>query len=172
MSVIGLFCSVAIFEIEHDAQPDKFRNIFDATYFTMVNVATVGYGDLSPITTLGRVTVMLSFITGLAVFAGILDVMGASFFKVMEEEIDPNVAPLVEFQKERERQLVRWPEKKRVPGGAKSMSCPSCQSNVQTLNYDRRLWTAGESGVVRWTGRVSSQRCVCVRLMSFSDADR
>lgn len=110
MSVIGLFCSVAIFEIEHDAQPDKFRNLFDAIYFTMVTVATVGYGDLSPVTNLGRVTVMLSFITGLAVFAGILGVMGASFFKVMEEEIDPNIDPLKEFQKERQRQLLRWPK--------------------------------------------------------------
>lgn len=112
MLVIGLFCSVAIFETEHDAQPDRFRNMFDAVYFTMVTVATVGYGDLSPITTLGRVIVMLTFVTGLAVFAGILGVVGSSFFKVMEEEIDPNIDPLEEFQKERQRQLVRWPERK------------------------------------------------------------
>lgn len=111
MFVIGLFCSVVIFETEHDAQPDKFGNMFDAVYFTMVTVATVGYGDLSPITILGRLTVMLTFITGLAVFAGILGVVGASFFKVMEEEIDPNIDPIEEFRKERERQLVRWPEK-------------------------------------------------------------
>jgi hypothetical protein len=111
MLIIGLFCSVVIFETEHDAQPDKFGNMFDAVYFTMVTVATVGYGDLSPVTTLGRLTVMLTFVTGLAVFAGILGVVGASFFKVMDEELDPNIDPLEEFRKERERQLVRWPEK-------------------------------------------------------------
>ena len=111
MLIIGLFCSVVIFETEHDAQPDKFGNMFDAVYFTMVTVATVGYGDLSPITILGRLTVMLTFVTGLAVFAGILGVVGASFFKVMDEELDPNIDPLEEFRKERERQLVRWPEK-------------------------------------------------------------
>ena len=85
--------------------------MFDAVYFTMVTVATVGYGDLSPITTLGRLIVMFTFVTGLAVFAGILGVLGASFYKVMEEEIDPSIDPLEEFRKERERQLVRWPEK-------------------------------------------------------------
>lgn len=111
MFIIGMFCSVVIFETEHDAQPDKFRNMFDAIYFTMVTVATVGYGDLSPITTLGRLIVMLTFVTGLAVFAGILGVVGASFYKVMDEEIDPNIDPLEEFIKERERQLIRWPEK-------------------------------------------------------------
>ncbi len=110
MSVIGIFCSVAVFETEHVAQPDKFGNLFDAVYFTMVTVATVGYGDLSPVTTLGRAIVMFTFVSGLAIFAGILGVLGSSFFKVMEEEIDPNIDPLEEFRKERERQLVRWPE--------------------------------------------------------------
>ena len=54
---------------------------------------------------------MLTFVTGLAVFAGILGVVGASFYKVMDEELDPNIDPLEEFRKERERQLIRWPEK-------------------------------------------------------------
>ncbi len=112
MTVIGLFCSVAVFETEHPAQPDKFTNLFDAAYFTMVTVATVGYGDLSPVTPLGRIVVMFTFVSGLALFAGILGVLGSSFFKVMEEEIDPNIDPLAEFQKERERQLVRWPDPK------------------------------------------------------------
>ena len=110
MSVIGIFCSVAIFETEHIAQPDKFSNLFDAVYFTMVTVATVGYGDLSPVTTLGRIIVMFTFVSGLAIFAGILGVLGSSFFKVMEEEIDPNIDPLEEFCKERDRQLIRWPQ--------------------------------------------------------------
>lgn len=112
MAVIGLFCTVAVYETEHPAQPDKFGNLFDAAYFTMVTVATVGYGDLTPVTILGRIVVMFTFITGLAIFAGIFGVLGSSFFKVMEEEIDPNVDPLEEFRRERERQLVRWPDPK------------------------------------------------------------
>ena len=47
-------------------------------------------------------------VAALAIFAGILGVLGASFFKVMEEEIDPSIDPIAEFQKERERQLKRW----------------------------------------------------------------
>ena len=112
MTVIGLFCTVAVFETEHPAQPGKFGNLFDAVYFTMVTVATVGHGDLCPVTPLGRIIVMFTFVSGLALFAGILGVLGSSFFKVMEEEIDPNIDPLEEFRKERERQLVRWPDPK------------------------------------------------------------
>ena len=103
--IIGLFCTVAIFEIESEAQPEKFSSLFDAAYFTMVTVATVGYGDLSPVTTLGRIVTMFTFVTALAIFAGILGVLGSSFFKVMEEEIDPNIDPLKEFHLEKERQL-------------------------------------------------------------------
>lgn len=106
--VVGLFCTVSIFEAEYEAQPDKFRDLFDAAYFTMVTVATVGYGDITPITILGRCITMFTFVTALAIFAGILGVLGASFFKVMEEEIDPSIDPIAEFQKERERQLKRW----------------------------------------------------------------
>lgn len=106
--IVGLFCAVAVFEVESPAQPDKFGNLFDAAYFTMVTVATVGYGDLSPITPIGRIITMFTFVTGLAIFAGILGVLGSSFFKVMEEEIDPNIDPIEEFHKERDRQLVRW----------------------------------------------------------------
>jgi voltage-gated potassium channel len=108
--VVGLFCTVSIFEAEHEAQPDKFRQLFDAAYFTMVTVATVGYGDITPVTIIGRCITMITFVTALAIFAGILGVLGASFFKVMEEEIDPTIDPIAEFQKERQRQLNRWPK--------------------------------------------------------------
>jgi voltage-gated potassium channel len=103
MFVMGLFCTVAVYELESPAQPEKFANLFDAAYFTMVTVATVGYGDLSPVTPLGRLVVMFTFVSALAIFAGILGVLGSSFFKVMEEEIDPSVDPIEEFRKERDR---------------------------------------------------------------------
>jgi voltage-gated potassium channel len=102
MVIIVLFCSVAVFEAEHRYQPDKFATLFDAVYFTMVTVATVGYGDVTPMTSTGRLVVMFTFVTGLAVFAGMLGVVGASFFKVLEEEVDPNIDPVAEFRKERD----------------------------------------------------------------------
>lgn len=103
--IVGLFCATAVYEVESIAQPQQFRNLFDAAYFTMVTCATVGYGDLYPITLLGRIIVMTTFVTALAVFAGILGVLGSSFFKVMEEELTPDLDPIQEFRKERERQL-------------------------------------------------------------------
>jgi voltage-gated potassium channel len=112
--VVGLFCTAAIYEAECDAQPDKMRHLFDAAYFTMVTVATVGYGDITPVTHLGRCITMFTFVTALAIFAGILGVFGASFFRVMEEELDPNIDPIEEFRKETYRQLHRWNKQDRA----------------------------------------------------------
>jgi hypothetical protein len=50
-------------------------------------------------------TIEYAFVTALAIFAGVLGVFGASFYKVMEEELDPDIDPIAEFQKESERQL-------------------------------------------------------------------
>jgi voltage-gated potassium channel len=105
MLVVALFCTVAVFEAERDAQPDKLRNLFDAAYFTFVTVATIGYGDISPVTVAGRVIVMVSFLFALAIFAGMLGVVGGSFMKVLEEEADPAIDPIDAFRRERERYL-------------------------------------------------------------------
>lgn len=103
--IIGMFCMVSMYEIEKDAQPDKLANLFDAFYFTAVTITTVGYGDISPVTPVGRVVSMMCFFFALSVFAGMLGVLGNSFVKVLEEEADPNVDPIKLFHEERVRQL-------------------------------------------------------------------
>ena len=116
MLIVSLFCSVAIFEIEKDAQPDKLGTLMDAMYFTAVTVATVGYGDISPITPLGRIVTMITFFFALSIFAGMLGVLGNSFVKVLEEEADLNVDPIKLYHQEQERQLeMRSADKKFMP---------------------------------------------------------
>lgn len=42
--------SLGIYIAEHEAQPEKFRSFFDALWFAVETLSTVGYGDLVPIT--------------------------------------------------------------------------------------------------------------------------
>ncbi len=60
-----LVSALVIFNIE----PDSFETFFDAVYWATVSLTTVGYGDIYPISTAGRVITMLSSILGIAVVA-------------------------------------------------------------------------------------------------------
>ena len=50
-----ILSSLAIYEVEHDAQPGVFKNAFSGLWWAVATLTTVGYGDIYPVTTLGRV---------------------------------------------------------------------------------------------------------------------
>lgn len=51
------------------AEPDTFGSYFDAVYWATVSLTTMGYGDIYPVTTVGRIVTMLSSIFGIAIVA-------------------------------------------------------------------------------------------------------
>lgn len=52
-----------------NVEPDSFKNYFDAVYWATVSLTTMGYGDIYPITTIGRVVTMISSFFGIAIVA-------------------------------------------------------------------------------------------------------
>ena len=60
-----LISALVIFNVE----PDSFKTFFDAVYWATVSLTTVGYGDIYPVSTAGRVITMLSSVFGIAVVA-------------------------------------------------------------------------------------------------------
>jgi len=54
MSVVLILASCGIYLIEHDVQPDKFGSIPAAMWWAMATLTTVGYGDVVPVTPMGR----------------------------------------------------------------------------------------------------------------------
>ena len=60
-----LIAALIIFNVEQDS----FNNFFDAIYWACVSLTTVGYGDIYPVSTAGRIVTMLSSIVGIAVVA-------------------------------------------------------------------------------------------------------
>jgi voltage-gated potassium channel Kch len=55
--------------LEHEAQPDKFENIPQSIYWAIITLASVGYGDISPITPLGRLLTVVVALIGIGIFA-------------------------------------------------------------------------------------------------------
>ena len=52
-----------------NAEPDSFRNFFEAVYWSTVLLTTVGFGDITPVTAIGRLIAMVSSIFGMAIVA-------------------------------------------------------------------------------------------------------
>ncbi|MCD8396130.1 MAG: ion transporter [Lachnospiraceae bacterium] len=60
-----LIAALVIFNVE----PDTFGTFFDAVYWAAVSLTTVGYGDIYPVSTAGRIVTMLSSFVGIAIVA-------------------------------------------------------------------------------------------------------
>jgi voltage-gated potassium channel len=63
-----LFASL-LYAIEHDVQPDKFGTIPQAMWWAIVTLGTVGYGDVVPVTPLGKLVSVFAIVGGLTMIA-------------------------------------------------------------------------------------------------------
>lgn len=64
-----LLASSAMYYIEREAQPDAFASIPHAMWWGIVTIATVGYGDMAPVTPFGKVASGVVILIGIALFA-------------------------------------------------------------------------------------------------------
>ncbi|MBQ2982388.1 MAG: two pore domain potassium channel family protein [Lachnospiraceae bacterium] len=46
--------SLCMYSIEHNAQPDTFKNVFSGIWWAASTLLTVGYGDIYPVTVMGK----------------------------------------------------------------------------------------------------------------------
>jgi voltage-gated potassium channel len=74
-----LFSSTAMYYIEQDAQPEKFGSIPDAAYWAIVTLTTVGYGDVTPVTPMGKLFAGITMLMGLVVLALPIAVIATGF---------------------------------------------------------------------------------------------
>ena len=63
--VLMLGSSLCMYSLEHDAQPEVFKNAFSGVWWSVSTLLTIGYGDIYPITPAGKA--MGIFITFLGV---------------------------------------------------------------------------------------------------------
>jgi len=68
-----------------NAEPDSFNNFFEAVYWSTVLLTTVGFGDITPVTTIGRLIAIVSSIFGIAIVALPSGIITAGYMKELEE---------------------------------------------------------------------------------------
>ena len=79
-----LVSSSLLYWAEADAQPDKFGSIPRALWWSIITLTTVGYGDVYPVTTLGRVFAAVIAMTGVMLIALPTGIFAASFSEGLE----------------------------------------------------------------------------------------
>ncbi|MBE5924890.1 MAG: ion transporter [Lachnospiraceae bacterium] len=81
-----LVSALIIFNVE----PDSFNTFFDAVYWATVSLTTVGYGDIYPITTIGRIITMVSSVFGIAIVALPAGIITAGYMNELQKDKDNN----------------------------------------------------------------------------------
>ena len=63
LAVLMLASSLCMYSLEHDAQPEVFSNAFSGLWWSVSTLLTIGYGDIYPITPLGKaVSIVITFL--------------------------------------------------------------------------------------------------------------
>ncbi len=75
---------IAIYVFEEKSN-SSINSLFDALYWALITISTVGYGDISPVTVEGRVVSMLVIISGIAMISFVTSVIVSSFSEKLDE---------------------------------------------------------------------------------------
>jgi voltage-gated potassium channel len=84
-TVVILISSILIYVMEANNPASPVNTLFDAIYWSIVTIATVGYGDVTPITDAGRVVAMFVIIAGIAVLAFSTSLVVSAFSEKIDE---------------------------------------------------------------------------------------
>lgn len=85
ISVLMIASSLCMYSIEHEAQPEVFSNAFSGIWWAASSLLTVGYGDIYPITTLGKVFGIFITFLGVGVVAIPTGIISAGFVEQYAE---------------------------------------------------------------------------------------
>ena len=77
--VLMLGASLCMYSIEHQAQPDVFENAFSGIWWAASTLLTVGYGDIYPITTAGKIFGIFITFLGVGMVAIPTGIISAGF---------------------------------------------------------------------------------------------
>ena len=122
LGLVLVFAATGIYYFEHKAQPEQFTNIPAALWWAVVTVTTVGYGDMTPITPMGKIfaaMVSMAGVSMIAVPAGLLAsrltdelrLRRESYEDLLDEALDDGIISESEQQTiERHRQQLELSE--------------------------------------------------------------
>jgi voltage-gated potassium channel len=86
MLVLLILGSALIFFAEHDAQPDKFSSVLASMWWGIETMATIGYGDMVPVTPLGKFIAGIVALLGVGLFALPAGIFASGFIEELHRK--------------------------------------------------------------------------------------
>jgi voltage-gated potassium channel len=109
VSVLLIFSASLMYSVEHEVQPERFPDIVSTLWWSVATLTTVGYGDVYPITGLGKLFGGFTALLGIGMLALPTAIISAAFVEAME------------IQKEQKRQAQKDYSFKYCPHCGKSL---------------------------------------------------
>ena len=85
---VMLFSAIIMYTVENPVQPDQFPNVIAALWWAICTLTTVGYGDVYPITAVGRFFAAVISLVGIGIIAIPTGIIAAGFSSAISREGD------------------------------------------------------------------------------------
>lgn len=119
--IILILAASTLYTVEREAQPEKFGSIPDAMWWAVVTLASVGYGDVYPITPLGKFFAAIVAISAIGLFALPAGILASGFAET--------------FGRQSER------------GTDKTLTCPRCGAEIDLQTGEVRDNAKKDAGI-------------------------
>lgn len=94
MAILVVVAASLMYGVEHVAQPESFGSIGESLWWAVVTMTTVGYGDVTPVTTPGRILAALIMLLGVGIVALPAGILAARFAEELQARRDQLAARL------------------------------------------------------------------------------
>ncbi|MEI6089687.1 MAG: ion transporter [bacterium] len=84
--IIVLVSSSLMYEIEKNVQPDNFPNVFAAMWWAFATLTTIGYGDVYPISVIGKILAIITAFFGIGLIAIPTGILASGFSEELQKK--------------------------------------------------------------------------------------
>jgi voltage-gated potassium channel len=85
-ALLVLVSSIIMFQIEHSVQPEKFPNVIETLWWSVSTLTAVGYGDVYPITGLGKILSSFIALLGIGLVALPTGIISSGFIEKLRNK--------------------------------------------------------------------------------------
>jgi voltage-gated potassium channel len=127
--IMVVLSASAMWLCEHEAQPDNFRSVPQAMWWAIITITTIGYGDVTPVTTAGRIVGGIVAYLGICIFALPVGILGGAFIEEMGRQRDLKLAAKAAKESEERQESMEEHCSTGHESGA-VVCCPHCGKGI------------------------------------------